>query len=36
MNPMINKGHFPMAEDPVVGFKADLMPVLQKIKALTP
>jgi pimeloyl-ACP methyl ester carboxylesterase len=33
--PMINKGHFPMAEDPV-GFKADLMPVLQKIKALTP
>jgi pimeloyl-ACP methyl ester carboxylesterase len=30
---MIGKGHFPMAEDPV-GFKADLMPVLAKIKQL--
>jgi pimeloyl-ACP methyl ester carboxylesterase len=31
--PMINKGHFPMAEDPV-GFKEDLMPVLARIKQL--
>ena len=31
--PMTNKGHFPMAEDPV-GFKVDLMPVLAKIKQL--
>ena len=31
--PMLGKGHFPMAEDPV-GFKQYLMPVLAKIKAL--
>ena len=30
---MKGKGHFPMAEDPI-GFKADLMPVLGKIKAM--
>jgi pimeloyl-ACP methyl ester carboxylesterase len=28
---MVGKGHFPMAEDPV-GFKAELLPVLAKIK----
>jgi pimeloyl-ACP methyl ester carboxylesterase len=31
--PMLGKGHFPMAEDPV-GFKEYLMPVLEKIKNL--
>ena len=31
---MRGKGHFPMAEDPV-GFKADFMPVAQKIKQLS-
>jgi pimeloyl-ACP methyl ester carboxylesterase len=31
--PMIGKGHFPMAEDPI-GFKGYLMPVLEKIKNL--
>lgn len=30
---MKGKGHFPMAEDPV-GFKADFMPVVEKIKKL--
>jgi pimeloyl-ACP methyl ester carboxylesterase len=30
---MVGKGHFPMAEDPV-GFKADLLPILQRIKQL--
>ena len=29
--PMKGKGHFPMSEDPV-GFKRDLLPVLDKIK----
>jgi pimeloyl-ACP methyl ester carboxylesterase len=32
---MIGKGHFPMAEDPI-GFKTYLLPVLDKIKQLTP
>jgi hypothetical protein len=30
---MIDRGHFPMAEDPI-GFKADLMPVLARIEQL--